>query len=341
VSATTERLAESFLSHGLWPLATVIAVTILRRPLAELVRGLGGRITKVSVMSVSLELAEAREIRPTWTAQPGADLRGLSEAIMLNDSYAGTLLSSLAAPGTMDFMVVDLGAGDAWLTTRLFLFTALLERARGLRAVVFVHTRDHTSRMFLGISRPAEVQQALTAAYPWIADAWTASIWEQLPTSDVPAPEEPDQRPVKDRLRPTIAIEGYPGDALTGGQGHWLASELGQGFLRRVQSKTTPSPDAGWEPLPSSGTPTSTWEHASWLTTADLTDGALKRAVHPDACIIDQLGWNDQDRVNAVLAADMDYVAILSAHPAGRFTRLIDRAALAQKALAAAVTERT
>jgi hypothetical protein len=338
MSATTERLVESFLAHGLWPLATVIAVIILRPPVAELVRGLGGRITKVSVMSVSLELAEASEIRPAWTPHPGTDLRGLTEATMLNDSYSGTLLASLAQPGTMDFMVVDLGTGDAWLTTRLFLFTALLERARGLRAVVFVHTRDHTSRMFLGVSRPAEVQQALTAAYPWIADAWTASIWAQLPTSDLPAPEQPDHRPAKERLRPAVAMEGYPRDALADGQGQWLASQLGQGFLERVQSKSSPSPDAGWEPLPSSGDPPSKWEHASWITTADLTDGALKRAVHPDACIIDQLGWNDQDRVRAVLGADANYVAILSAHPSGRFTRLIDRAALAAKALAAAVS---
>jgi hypothetical protein len=39
-----------------------------------------------------------------------------------------------------------------WLTSRLYLFTYLLGRLKGVRAVVFVATRGDTSRYFLGVA---------------------------------------------------------------------------------------------------------------------------------------------------------------------------------------------
>ncbi len=42
----------------------------------------------------------------------------------------------------LDYIVVDLEVGKKWLTSRLFIFTLLLKRLRGLRCVVFLGTRE-------------------------------------------------------------------------------------------------------------------------------------------------------------------------------------------------------
>jgi hypothetical protein len=56
------------LKFGLWPLVALVAVVLLRRPLGDL---LGRRVSKFSVLSVSIEFARVAEARPAWTTQVG------------------------------------------------------------------------------------------------------------------------------------------------------------------------------------------------------------------------------------------------------------------------------
>ena len=207
---------------------------------------------------------------------------------------------------------------------------------------MFVYTCDATSRAFLGIATPADVQRAIGTAFPWIEEAWAAAIWAEIPTtdvpaaptSDVPAMASPDIRPMRDRVGPLSTTEAYLATSLVGDQGPSLAGQIGQAFLSSVQRSTAPDPSDGWLSLQSSGPTPSKWEHACWITTRELAEGALKRVVRPDACVVDQHGWHNEDRAREVLAIDAEFVALLSAYPAGRFSRLIDRVALAEKAIA-------
>jgi hypothetical protein len=248
--------------------------------------------------------------------------------------------------GPIDFIVVDLGSGHSWLSTRLFLFTALLRRLRGLRAIVFVHSRQGASRIFLGVSTPVEVERALAEAYPWMAEAWTWAFWEQIPVTEsevIGVDGQPGQ--LKDRLKPVNMFETYLSEALAGPSGSFLASKIGQVFLSRVQISTDEDEeedievDVDWQTLPHKSGRVPTQEHARWLTTDDFTDGSLKRALHPEACVVDQAGWRDADRTRAILQITADYVALLAAYPFGRFSQLIERAVLTEK-IAVAILDR-
>jgi hypothetical protein len=104
---------------------------------------------------------------------------------------------------------------------------------------------------------------------------------------------------------------------------------VAQRFLKRVQWEPPgwagDVPD-GWLQLPSTPGRLDTWEHASWIAGADLTDGFLAPVVRPDDCLVDDRGWSAAERVRAVAAVPGDLVALLS--PSRRFERLVDRRAL-------------
>ena len=59
---------------------------------------------------------------------------------------------------------------------------------------------------------------------------------------------------------------------------------LSRQFLQRVQSTVAPPPpecDSGWLRLPDRPGQQTTWEHASWLRSSDLTNGLLRDVVDP------------------------------------------------------------
>jgi hypothetical protein len=104
---------------------------------------------------------------------------------------------------------------------------------------------------------------------------------------------------------------------------------LAQQFLQWVQWEQPPAlpdPPDGWLRLPDvAGRPT-TWEHASWLTSSDLTDGILRDEARADAALVDDRSWSAEERVRAVARTPGEFVALLGS--GRRFERLVDRRAL-------------
>lgn len=308
-----------------WPAAVFGIVVVLHEPLGRALDSMSGRVQKLSVLSVSIELAQVPEARPAWVTGPTGttvDFRGLTEANQLNDSFAGTLMASIEDPGALDFAVIDLGRGESWLTSRLYLFALLLERLRGLRAMVFVHTVGDADRMFLGVAAPAAVRAALAHQQPWLDGAVAAATWTPINKVVDPAVVPAD--------RPDETTGAYLDRELSGQWARNNGGNLARGWLAAVQTTVLPAVDAQqWLAMPHAATPT--WEHASWLTVHDVTDGMLKRTVGRDAAVLDQPGWSDAERVRAVVAVDAPLVALLAVHPAGRFAKLIDRTALVER----------
>jgi hypothetical protein len=169
----TQAAWVSFGEHLIWPLAVIALVIVLRRQIGDFLSSVGGRIKQVSVMSVTIELAVTTEASPTWRGTGDQDVRGLVAAGAVNNSYFGTLSSSLKVPGAADFFVVDLrGEGrNEWLTSRLYLFTYMLSRLKGVRCVVFTATRNDTGHYFLAVARTEELLHALAVAQPWLRQA--------------------------------------------------------------------------------------------------------------------------------------------------------------------------
>jgi hypothetical protein len=319
----------SLIEQALWPAVVVVLTFVLRQPVGAFFGALAGRVTKLSVASVSVELALAQPAEPPWQGVGGDDVRGLVVAQQVNDSYFHTLREALAAPGSADYFVVDLrSGGDQWLTSRLYLFSYLLGRLKGIRAVVFVATRGDVARSFLAVASVEAVLRALATAQPWLRGARLEAEADFI--GRLPNPTMPTVDPVTGAPAPSVPAdvdEWWAG--VRSGTAYTDPLQVAQKFLERVQWQQPPGvadPDGVWLRLPDQPVRPRTWEHATWLQPSDLTDGVLRDTVQPDCYVIDDRLWTAEESVRAVAAAPGEFVALLS--PSRRFGRLVDRRSL-------------
>jgi hypothetical protein len=131
-----------------WPIVAAFALYLLRRPLVELVGQVARRAKKLSVFEVSVELATLPELAPQWSVA-GTDVRRLSSS-QIFDTASQALFQELLKPAQSDYAIVDVRSGQAWLTSRLFIFSLVLGEVTGLRAFVFLETAASTRRKFPG-----------------------------------------------------------------------------------------------------------------------------------------------------------------------------------------------
>jgi hypothetical protein len=332
----------SLVEHLIWPITIVVLVIVLRRQIGDFLLTIGGRIKQVSVMSVTIELAATTETVPSWRSAFGQDVRGLVAADNVSDSYFGTLRDSLRVPGLADFFVADLKSegNHEWLTSRLYLFTYMLSRMKGIRCVVFTATRNDLSRYFLGIADAEELLRVLATAQPRLRVAQLQAETNQVGLVSTPVESS--------RPSPIVAPPSgwFPGDV-----DQWWQNmranpfqtdplHIAQEFLRRVQwiqPEGAEDPGADWLKLPNDANRNMTWEHATWITTSDLTDGILRDVVDPDSFVIDNRSVSSDERVRAIAQARRDFVALLS--PTHRFERLINRLSLLEMVATAQVEQ--
>ena len=337
----TESSWVSLVESLIWPITVLVLVLALRRQIGDFLSAVGGRITHVSVMSVEIGLAVATETVPAWRGYGGEDLRGLVAAQQVNDSYFYTLRQSLQVPGTADFFVVDLRSGDRkeWLTSRLYIFTYVLSRMKGVRCVVFIATRGDIGRSFLGVAGSEELLHALAGAQPWLRLAQLQAESGQV--GKLPDPAE-SSLPSAGTLPANALIAGDVNGWWQNQRANPLAADplsVARRFLELVQwvqPTGSSDPQGGWLQLPDVPGRDKTWEHASWINASDLIDGALRDAVQPDSYVLDDRSWSADKRVQAVAQARGDFVALLT--PSHRFERLVDRRSLLE-ALGTATTE--
>jgi hypothetical protein len=307
------------------PLAVVAVLVLFHGPVGEFIRTLGSRVSKVGVGAFHLELTVAREVEVPWTLEGNLDFRSNTSAEVF-DSYADSLRQNLEGPRDLDYVVVDLGNGKAWLTTRLFLFAILLQQQRGLRAMVFLDSQSDSGPDFLGLARPDAIRRRLTAQHPYMGKAFARATVDSYFMND-PQPYTSDGR---------LHTE--------------FATNVAEQFLHQVQIQGTigqlptdialPTGEdpSDWIPLdPSPGFPPAK-ERASWLTAAQVRGEwhtTLSHA-HVEERTIEDI--DRQQQIGAILGCEnSEFVAVLSD---GRFTRLADRQRLLEH-LAIDVTRST
>src|SRR5664279_2694560 len=135
-----------------WPITTILACILFYGPLSRL----AGRITKFSAFKVDVEL------------------RALSQAVSLNatldrlkkvpvtESGIAPIVAGVIKSGSADYLLVNIGdAGDQWLTSRIFLLAAILERSHTVRCMVFLDAADH----FVGAALPKDIRSSIGAQY--------------------------------------------------------------------------------------------------------------------------------------------------------------------------------
>jgi hypothetical protein len=322
----------------IWPIVLLLLVIVLRRQIGDFLSAIGGRITQVSVMSVTIDLAMATETIPPWQGIGGDDIRGLVVADNVNDAYFNTLRESLWVPGTADFFMVDLKSDgwQEWLTSRLYLFTWVLSRMKGVRTVVFTATRGDVAHSYLGVARTEELLHALAAAGPWLQLARLQVEASQMGWHPVEeTPPQPPALPAPVAASPDMTIRQNIDEWWQDMRANPHQTDplnVSKQFLEHVQRTQlvgVPEPENEWLPLPAAPGQGTIWEHATWITTADLTDGTLRDAVQPESYVLDDRSWSAEERVRAVAQTQSDFVALLS--PTRRFERLVDRRSLLEE----------
>jgi hypothetical protein len=113
-----------------------------------------------------------------------------------------------------------------------------------------------------------------------------------------------------------------------------------QQFLSQVQwvqPAGISDPAGDWLRRPDVPGQDKTWEHATWITASDLTDGMLRDAVQTNGYVLDDRSWSAVERARAVAQTQGDFVALLG--PSRRFERLVDRRSLLEEMGIAAVRQ--
>lgn len=282
-----------------WPAVAAMALIGFRKSLHRLIEQLGQRAKKLSVFELSIELSTVPEFAPAWSGPHLSDVRQLSPAEEFS-SGAMVLFEQIQSESASDYAVIDLGAGQQWLTSRLFIFAIMLGRMRGLRCFVFVETAGEIRRRFLGTASPNDVRWALARRYQWLEAAFLKACAE---TGNL------EIRSRHGAFEP------------------WTATQVVNGFLREIQRDQLPDTEPEeWVALGKR----QLWERARWL------DGArcerVLSGVILDSWVQDSPDALAIERVRAVLRRPGPVVAVVD--EARRFKSLVDRRALLEQAAA-------
>jgi len=287
-----------------WPLAVGIALIVARKPLTRLAVELGRRATKVSVGDYAIELAPMPELTPGWSTAD-FDVRQLTSS-QIFDSYTHSLFEQLATASAADYAIIDLGQGDKWLSSRLYIFALILGRVSGLRALVFAEDSGGIARSFVGTARPDSVRMCLAKHYPWLEAAFAKAY----------ATVAPDPKLGREPFELSDLAASAP----------WQVNQVVRLYVDEIQQQSPPTPEdeKEWE---SFGAPSFTWERTRWMNgrlVDDLLGADLNRLSY-----VDSPDNDPKSKVEAILRRRGEFVALVDEK--GRFKQLVDRAAVLEE----------
>ncbi len=300
----------SLVAALMWPVTTLLALILFRKPLQDLISVIGQRLDKVSIAGVSVGLAKASELK---MPSLDTDLREL-DAGTRPQSGPLDLLVQLRNAGSHDYIVIDLGSESAprWLTSRLYLFGLILSRVRRLKCFVFVETTQGIRNRFIGVASPEDVRWALARRYPWLESAYF-------------------------QCYANLGITQF--DPATGWLVDQQATQLVQTFLLMIRPGAMPPnflPLAPALPPETIDPGNGVLEYAKWVDGARI-ERLLGEGLATDSITIPP-GKSLDDLVAVVLKARSRFVAIMETDRT--FRGLIDRAPLLEHA-AAAIAKQT
>jgi hypothetical protein len=287
-----------------WPVAAVVIVVLLRRAIVEALKGFSSRATKLSVGIVAVELAAASARSSGGTVLD--DVRDTATTAAVGDS-SRALMASLDDASRADYTVVDLGSGQEWLTSRLYIVATLVARMRRLRTVVFVATENGKSRL-VGVVEVQQLRWALASHFPWLELAFVQACWNAylglLPVS-------------VERQQLTFMQEG----PLDPGR----APKIFQQFKSLLQQRTTVAPtSSGWEHLSSD-----LWERAEWVTPDRLFQ--LLGSALVQTAVVRDLDTTEEQFAQRVMRATEDFLPVVDARHV--FQRLVNRASFVNRSV--------
>lgn len=324
---TTTLDIAALISALVWPAALLIIFLAYREHIPNFIKGIVGRISKLELAGVSLELAKASAFIPEWSeAAGGLDLRRKAVALEINDSYTGTFRAQLMEEGTWEYAEINLGAGHDWLTSRLFIMAIVFARMKGIKCLVFLQTSGNVQRRFVCWAEPEKVRWALAKRFPWLEQAYSAG-YSAVINFPVASQDLPNVEPIR-QAGVIVSNEGRLGSEANAAD-PWPSIALIQQFVARIQSAPGqhPGDDANWVSIASTAQPCE--EHARWIGSLELED-LLGMDCHKAPVDSSALRANDKTKhLQKILEVPERFVAVTGADV--RFEYLIDRGVILEQ----------
>jgi hypothetical protein len=315
-----------------WPAVVGVIAWWYRDSLSKFIAELPRNIKSFKVAGVEIQLEEAKSV-PLSIGGGAVDLRHAGRASDVNDSTQASFFRQIQDPTRTDYVVVDLGVGSEWLSSRLYILSVILRRMRGLRAIVFVQTDGTMRRKFIGVCECEATRWRLAEKWPRFESALAAAelnVWGHpydvpgtiivgVPPGQVQIPGFVENGPIR--------ISNEEGRLVGWGDSPEPAANLLRSFLNAIQRPAPiPIPSDDWQELE---TTPKVAEYAVWLTGSlvdqVLVDSLEKRSVR----LQDYQGWSDQVRIRAFVEHSGDWVAVT--REGGAFDRLINRSEIVER----------
>lgn len=309
-----------------WPIVAVLALVLLRVPLTTAIAELGRRTTTLDLHVVTFEFAQG--IAPDWrvdVAGRTTDVRHLtSDAV--TDSYSHSLFDQLAKADPAGALVIDLGEGREWLTTRLYLFCAVLEQLRSVQCVVLLHAARGKQRQVLGAVSPNAIRRALAIEEPWLESTY-ASAWH-----DVVGVQGPPGTVISTATADDVKPRGIAMNTQA-------AMEVARAFVRLNQRHKSPENESDqWQEFTESLTgaiqPTTFWEHTQWIRAAALPRSVSAVLDTRSIVPVDPAGSPSNEK-RSMMLQEGDFVIL--AHRDGTLRGVVHRATLLDGAIRVAL----
>jgi hypothetical protein len=281
-----------------WLIIILVALLALFQPLSTFLEGISSRITKVSAFDVSIEIAQLSEYTPTWSKVGDNDVRKISPQYVF-DSYSYTLFQEITEKTPADYAIIDLGDGEEWLTSRLFLFAIMLERMRGLKAFVFVASINDCPKCYVGTATTSRIRWSLAHQYQWFEKSFSKAYAGTF------IPPNPPQILLKD-----------------GKMDDQMARNIAQNFIQDIQQPVEPTENK--EQWISVQKPQPLWENAKWIDVA-LLKKVLGNSLYTGS-VSHSIFDTPQQQAKKIAAFDEPLVAFTNSDKV--FHSLVDRQAL-------------
>jgi hypothetical protein len=298
-----------------WPVIVLLIAFAFRRQLTASLGFLGGRVSKISVAGVGFEFAGVQGISTgaeLFSAirdpvQAGA-FSAHAVAAISQTSGMGTLKDLIRSGERTDYAIIDLGEGERWLTSRLYIFAAMLRWALAVNEFAFVETAGGIRRRFVGKAPTSSICLILGDRFQWLPQAfsWATGATPLGTYSVFPGQTGPRQLP------------GEPGQS--------QAIQLIETYLTQLQLPAPPVGDEReWVAL-GPATAVSTYEHARWLTPS-FVESLLGQELDSESITV-TLKTSGNDLAKQAIAAHGQYVACVDEDR--RLKNLLDRYKVAE-----------
>ena len=163
----------AMLGAFLWPVVLLIVLLLYRKEIPKLTEAVLRRVNKFAFAGIEVQLAEVKTIEPAWGGPSSSVDRQRAEPFTaIKEQRKIQQAFPVCDAPQSEIAEVDLGQGEDWLSSRLYIMAILFARYKGVQALVFLDTALGVTRRYVGWADADVFRWALARRYPWLECAY-------------------------------------------------------------------------------------------------------------------------------------------------------------------------